>query len=450
MKKMDFNVVRNELIKSIQTVADPATVSMKLINQIMNSGYVAETINSLILDPITSKCIPKLKLDGWNDCNLGLWVLYFYNPEKFLQDIIITRDKNVADDINADFREGRGEWVLDDIIPTFNEWRVIVWKRKMSLIYIKWINPSDIKSCGYIRMELHFVGPRAYHDALEFTNEMERVKQEMKDITTKEFVRRIDLRIADGRGRLRRSFTTVPNTIIIDHVESQLQGIINMVDKNEKIKEDYDIDSTIGVLLYGPPGTGKSTISRFLAMVLHRILILTNSDSLKECVEYVQSSKSNKDAKFIILLEDIDLIFPDRREKGKGKKEYEEDLELTNYFFQVLDGALSSSNLMVIATTNYIERLDPALIRDGRFDFKIEVNGLSHEIAAKICRRFDVDPEEIRLYSWETPISPATLQAVLIKHKVGSDIESLLPIAKPVKRKKSLGSVETMEPAEII
>lgn len=446
---MDFDAVRNELIKSIQNVASPSTVSAKLINQIMSSGYVAETINSMILDPITSKCIPKIKLDGWVDCNLGLWVLYFYNPQKFLDDIIITKNKDLEDELISGYRNGEGGYLLDDIIPTFNTWKIVIFRRRLSLIYVKWINPSDVKTAGYIRMELHFVGPKAYHDALEFTNEMERVKQEMKDIIKKEFVRRIELVTVTDRGYLKRSFTTVPNTIIFEHVEKELQSIINMVEKNQKIKEDFDIDSTIGVLLYGPPGTGKSTISRWLAMTLGRTLILSNGDDIKTAVQYVQDKKSNKDSKFIILVEDIDLIFPDRREKGKSKKEQDENLELTNYFFQVLDGALSSSNLMVIATTNYIERLDPALIRDGRFDFKIEVNGLNYETATKICRKFNVDPEQIHLYQWETPISPATLQAILIKYTIGSNIESSLPIAKPSTTKKKKIEVETIQPAEI-
>ena len=89
----------------------------------------------------------------------------------------------------------------------------------------------------------------------------------------------------------------------------------------------------------------------------------------------------------------------------------------TDLLFQLLDGVLAENNLVVCATTNYVDRLDPALIRDGRFDYRIEVVGLSYENAVKVCERFDVDPEEIKLSEWETPISPATLQTFILKYK---------------------------------
>ena len=65
------------------------------------------------------------------------------------------------------------------------------------------------------------------------------------------------------------------------------------------------------------------------------------------------------------------------------------------------------------------------MIRDGRFDFKVEVNGLDYSTAAKVCNRFDVKPEEINLETWQTPISPATLQAILLKYKVGAEVETM-------------------------
>ena len=90
----------------------------------------------------------------------------------------------------------------------------------------------------------------------------------------------------------------------------------------------------------------------------------------------------------------------------------------TSLLFQVLDGVLSNSNLIVIATTNYFDRLDPALIRDGRFDYKIELKGLDYETAVKVCEKFGVSPDDIDLKNWKLPIPPATLQTVLLKYKV--------------------------------
>ena len=140
-----------------------------------------------------------------------------------------------------------------------------------------------------------------------------------------------------------------------------------------------------------------------------------------------------------MLIEDIDFMFTDRRKqvaqspsaasKPKASKDEDDDDDdfrnsnddmnkRTSLLFQVLDGVLSSSNLIVIATTNYFNRLDPALIRDGRFDYKIELKGLDYNTAVKVCERFGVDPADINLNEWKTPIAPATLQTVLLKYKI--------------------------------
>ena len=270
-------------------------------------------------------------------------------------------------------------------------------------------------------IQVKFIGINANEIYHEFIEKYQAFLDYLENGDDEKFARRITVASFDDRGRMSYGYCTVPKTIILDHVEKDLNQVIEMVKKSEEVARDYEINKTVGILLYGPAGTGKSTIARWLAMVLKRTLILTNPDCLENAIDEVKdSSTSNK--KYILLIEDIDFLFTDRRKinnNSDGDNKVDKEMnKKTSLLFQVLDGVLSNDNLMVVATTNYIERLDPALIRDGRFDFKIEVNGLDYPSAMKVCERFDISPEDIDLPSWKIPISPASLQAVILKYKI--------------------------------
>ena len=416
---MNSNQIKRDILTTINGIANPATLTSQVVTGIMRSNYTTETIRSLILDPVISKAIPHIALDGYKDCNNAMWVFFFNNPKEFIKKILKNQDEEVINRLKEEWEKGNDFYEISDYLPSFNNPEITLLHYKGCIVYVNWVNP--IKD-GYINMTLHFLGLNAGKTAIEFVDRMEALRNEMKDIQKNKFTNRVSLRTFDGNPRPRYGFCRVPSTIIVDHVQKDMDAIISMVEKSEDVQKNYEIDSTIGVLLYGPAGTGKSTLARWLALKLKRTLILTTADSLRDAVMYVKDF--SQDSKYILLIEDIDFMFADRRTSKKDQAS-RENLEITNYFFQVLDGVLASSNLLVIATTNYIDRLDPALIRDGRFDFKVEVNGLDYSTAAKVCNRFDVKPEEINLETWQTPISPATLQAILLKYKVGAEVETM-------------------------
>merc|ERR550525_1514720 len=132
-----------------------------------------------------------------------------------------------------------------------------------------------------------------------------------------------------------------------------------------------------GVILYGPPGTGKTLLAKavanqtaatFLRMVGSELIQKYLGDGPKLVRELFRVADEN--APSIVFIDEIDAIGTKRYDSTSGgEREIQRTmLELLNQ----LDGFDSRGEVKVIMATNKIESLDPALLRPGRIDRKIE------------------------------------------------------------------------------
>merc|ERR1711934_239317 len=166
----------------------------------------------------------------------------------------------------------------------------------------------------------------------------------------------------------------------IGGLESQIQEIKEAVEMpltHPELYEDIGIKPPKGVILYGEPGTGKtllakavanSTAATFLRVVGSELIQKYLGDGPKLVRELFRVAEEH--APTIVFIDEIDAVGTKRYDSNSGgEREIQRTmLELLNQ----LDGFDSRGDVKVIMATNRIDSLDPALIRPGRIDRKIE------------------------------------------------------------------------------
>lgn len=173
-----------------------------------------------------------------------------------------------------------------------------------------------------------------------------------------------------------------------------------------------------GYLLYGPPGTGKSSLAIALAGKYQRDIYLLNladpdiqDSNLSRSLESVESDS-------IILIEDIDAVFNGREPVNKESK-----LSFSGVL-NTLDGVASKDGVIVIITTNHIDKLDPALLRPGRVDFRMVFDMASIEQVNELYIRFFPGSKNAICFSdaiGDRRHPMATLQEYLMKYRDSED-----------------------------
>jgi len=166
----------------------------------------------------------------------------------------------------------------------------------------------------------------------------------------------------------------------IGGLDTQIQEIKESVElplTHPEYYEEMGIKPPKGVILYGPPGTGKTLLAKavanqtsatFLRVVGSELIQKYLGDGPKLVRELFRVAEEHSPS--IVFIDEIDAVGTKRYESNSGgEREIQRTmLELLNQ----LDGFDSRGDVKVIMATNRIETLDPALIRPGRIDRKIE------------------------------------------------------------------------------
>ena len=162
-----------------------------------------------------------------------------------------------------------------------------------------------------------------------------------------------------------------------DEEKEELQEIVEFLRDPEKyLKLGAHIPK--GVLLVGPPGTGKTLLAKAVAGEAGvKFLSISGSDFVEMYVGVGASRvrdlflQAKKEAPAIVFIDEIDAV---GRQRGSGLGGGHDEREQTlNQLLVEMDGFGSNEGVVVLAATNRVDILDPALLRPGRFDRQVYV-----------------------------------------------------------------------------
>ena len=182
------------------------------------------------------------------------------------------------------------------------------------------------------------------------------------------------------------------NEGVKENILSHIDGFI----ENQYIYKERNLLYKTGILLYGVPGTGKTSLATALATYYNYDLIIVDMNTFDRLDVSMLTNCINADtSKFIVLLEDIDTIFNTLNREDSSQSADKDEKKVINKLLQFLDSNSSPTDVIFIATTNHIEKLDSALTRSGRFDLIQSIDPVNKAVAQEMCRSFNVPEEDI-------------------------------------------------------
>ena len=181
-----------------------------------------------------------------------------------------------------------------------------------------------------------------------------------------------------SRARIYPSKTKFSDVAGADEEKAELEDVVDFL-KNPQKYIDLGAKIPKGVLLVGPPGTGKTLLARAVAGEANVPFFTISGSDFMELFVGVGASRvrdlfetAKKAKPCIIFIDEIDAV---GRQRGAGLGGGNDEREQTlNQLLVQMDGFEDNEGIIVMAATNRVDILDPALLRPGRFDRRVNIS----------------------------------------------------------------------------
>ena len=244
----------------------------------------------------------------------------------------------------------------------------------------------------------------------------------------------------------KKKLTNYIQPFVFDHLD-------NGTTPGEELYKKCGMTFKAGLLFYGDPGCGKTTTIKGILKYTNRNAVIVDLGKVKTCEELESIFRTRRingklftGKELCYIIEDCDAF----DSKAIQKREQTEPVHTAepksdvaklmdklataktapvtdslnlSCLLNLLDGIIELNGIMIIMTTNHPEKIDPALIRPGRFDFKCEFKKASREIIKEMLKlKYNLTDHSLLKYSdlnniKDYILSPAQIQSICFKNE---------------------------------